>query len=192
MPFFPLSYVDGYLRLEDYGLIGDGATAALIGRDGAISWLCAPRFDSPPLFCGILDAARGGAFVVAPEDLIESRQLYEPDSGVLMTEMRARSGLVRVTDALTLRSGADLREDAPAARGELLRSVSMLQGRMRLRVEIEPRGGTQAERRGDGLRLRLASRPDLDVQLWASTPLEGTRSVLNLEAGDRLDMTLRW
>ena len=192
MPFFPLSYVDGYLRLEDYGLIGDGATAALIGRDGAISWLCAPRFDSPPLFCGILDAARGGAFVVAPEDLIESRQLYEPDSGVLMTEMRARSGLVRVTDALTLRSGADLREDAPAARGELLRSVSMLQGRMRLRVEIEPRGGTQAERRGDGLRLRLASRPDLDGQLWASTPLEGTRSVLNLEAGDRLDMTLRW
>ena len=190
--FLPLNPTDGYLPLEDYGLIGDGTTAALVGRDGAVSWLCAPRFDSPPLFCGILDAARGGAFVVAPEDLVESRQFYEPDSGVLVTEMRGHSGLVRVTDALTLRSGADLREDTPAARGELVRSVSVLQGRVRLWVEVEPRGGAHVERRSDGLRLRLASRSDLDVRLWASAPLEGVRTVLDLGAGDRLAVTLRW
>ncbi len=192
VPFSPLQPVDGYLPLEDYGLIGDGATAALVGRDGAVSWLCVPRFDSPPLFCAILDTAWGGAFTVAPEDLVESRQFYEPDSGVLVTEMRGRSGLVRVTDALTLRSGADLREDAPAARGELLRSVSVLQGRVRLRVEVDPRGGASAERRSDGLRLRPASRPDLDLQLWASAPLKGSRTVLDLAAGERLALTLRW
>jgi alpha,alpha-trehalase len=192
IPLSPLHPIDGYLPLEHYGLIGDGATAALVGRGGAVSWLCAPRFDSPPLFCGILDAARGGAFTVAPEDVVESRQFYEPDSGVLVTEMRGRSGLVRVTDALTLRSGADLREDAPAARGQLLRSVSVLQGRVRLRVEVDPRGGASAERRSDGLRLRPASRPDLDLQLWASAPLKGSRTVLDLAAGERLALTLRW
>ena len=114
--FAAIRRIDGYLPIEDHGLIGDGSTAALVGRDGAISWLCVPRFDSPPLFCAILDTKQGGAFTVAPEGLTESRQFYETDTGVLVTEMRANSGLLRLTDALVLRSGADLREDVPAGR----------------------------------------------------------------------------
>jgi GH15 family glucan-1,4-alpha-glucosidase len=54
-----VSYAGGYPPIEDHGLIGDGSTAALVGRDGAISWMCAPRFDSPPLFCRILGVRRG-------------------------------------------------------------------------------------------------------------------------------------
>jgi GH15 family glucan-1,4-alpha-glucosidase len=115
--FKPLVPVAGYLSLEDHGLIGDGVTAALVGRDGSIPWLCVPRFDSPPLFCGILDKERGGTFTVAPEDLVESRQYYRPDSGVLVTEMRGQSGVVRVTDALTLRSGADLNARSKCSAG---------------------------------------------------------------------------
>jgi hypothetical protein len=145
---------EDFRRVDDYGLLADCNSAALVDRYGSIDWLCVPRFDSPALFCGILEAARGGAFTVAPEDLVESRQYYEPDSGVLVTEMRSRSGMVRVTDALTLRSGADLVEDAPAARGELLRSVRALGGPVRLRIAVEPRGGAVAESRGGGLRLR--------------------------------------
>jgi alpha,alpha-trehalase len=190
--FSPLHRIGGYLPIEDHGLVGDGTTAALVGRDGAICWLCAPRFDSPPLFCGILDVRRGGTFTVAPEDLVESRQFYEPDSGILVTEMRGRSGLVRVTDALSLCSGADLAEDAPAARGELLRLVSVLRGPVRLRVEIEPRGGAAAESRDGGMRLRCTSRPELDLQLWSTTPLEGPRTVLNFETGEGLSLVLRW
>jgi Domain of unknown function (DUF5911) len=70
---------DGYLALEEIGLIGDGTTSALVGLDGSVAWLCLPRFDSEPLFCGLLDAATGGAFTVAPEEVIEARQRYEHD-----------------------------------------------------------------------------------------------------------------
>ncbi|MGH8983521.1 MAG: glycoside hydrolase family 15 protein [Acidimicrobiia bacterium] len=189
--FTPVESVDGYLPLEDHGLIGDGSTAGLVGRDGAVSWLCIPRFDSPPLFCRILDAARGGAFAVAPDSLVASRQRYEPDTGVLITELRGPEGTVRVTDALTLRAGADLAEDAPAYRRELIRSVVVLDGRVRLRVEVDAFGGARAERRAGGLQL-ICPRPDLDLQLEATRPLDGLRTAHDLEAGDRLDLILRW
>ena len=139
--FRPVSCEDGYLPIEDHGLIGDGATAALVGRDGAISWMCAPRFDSPPLFCRLLDAQRGGAFTVTPEGLIESRQYYEPGAAVLVTEMLGPTGLARVTDALTLRQGANLTEDTAHGHCELAPVVEALRGNARLRIEVEPQGG---------------------------------------------------
>jgi len=189
---FPIRRIDGYLPLEDYGLIGDGATAALVGRDGAISWLCVPRFDSAPLFCNILDASRGGAFTVAPEDLVESRQFYESDSGVLVTEMRSPSGLIQLTDALLFHVGADLTEDTPAGRGELLRLVQVLQGQVRVRITVEPRGGAHAEPRSEGLHLRCALLPELDLQLSCSAPLNGLQTSYDLREGERLSLLLRW
>jgi len=191
-PFLPLRPIDGYLPIEDHGLIGDGTTAALVGRDGAIVWLCVPRFDSPPLFCRLLDAKRGGAFTVAPEDPVESRQFYEPDTGVLVTEFRNSSGLMQVVDVLTFRSGANLTEDAPAGRSELLRSVRVLHGDVRLRIALEPWGGAQAERYGGGLRIRSARRPELDLHLCGTLPVKSLPTTLELKAGERLDLTLRW
>ena len=117
---------DGYLALEDLGLIGDGTTAALVGLDGSIPWLCLPRFDSEPLFCGLLAAAGGGSFTVAPGEITEARQLYEPDTAVLVTELRSPTGLLAVTDALVVRPGTDLSDDAPAGRRELIRSAVVL------------------------------------------------------------------
>jgi alpha,alpha-trehalase len=190
--FSPIEMVDGYLPIRDYGLIGDGSTTALVGRDGAIAWMCVPRFDSMPLFCRILDSERGGAYTIAPEGLKESRQYYDGDSGVLITEMRAESGVVRLTDALTFRSGANLGEGMPVGRRELLRSIRVLEGDVRLLVEIDPRGESQAERRSDGLRIRAGLHPDLDLQLYATSPLDGMRSTLDLSAGDRVDITLQW
>jgi alpha,alpha-trehalase len=139
--FAPLRRVDGYLPIEDHGLIGDGSTAALVGRDGRVSWLCIPHFDSEPLFCSILDHRRGGSFALTPVDLQEARQRYEPDTGVLVTELKAAGGVVRITDCLTFRAGSDLRVDVEAARGELLRSVRVLEGEVRLVVDVEPCGG---------------------------------------------------
>ncbi len=184
--------LDGYLPIEDHGLIGDGTTAALVGKDGAISWLCLPRFDSPPVFCRLLDKSRGGAFALVPEEFIESRQFYEADSAVLVTEMLTKSGLIQITDALALRSGADLTEKTEASRGELLRFVTVLHGRVRLHVEIKPRGGAQAERRGGGLKICCSARPDLDLHLFSSLPLNGLDAILELNSGDRVFFFLRW
>ncbi len=89
--FRPLEYRAGYLPIEDFSLIGDGATCALVGRDGSVAWMCVPRFDSEPLFCSLLDRARGGHFTIAPEDVLETRQMYEPDTAVLRTELRCRT-----------------------------------------------------------------------------------------------------
>lgn len=191
-PFRPVRSREGYLPLEDLGLIGDGTTAALVGLDGSIPWLCLPRFDSEPLFCGLLDHARGGRFTVAPEDLVEARQRYEPDTGVLVTELRAPTGLVRVTDALALRSGADLTDDAPAGRAELVRSAVVLAGNVRLRADLEPRGGGQAHALFSGLEVRPHRQPGLRLHLRSNRPLNGLHSSHDLERGDRLDLVLSW
>lgn len=190
--FTPLRSHGGYPPLEDVGLIGDGTIAALVARDGAVVWLCVPRFDSEPLFCSLLDVQAGGSFRIAPEGLTESRQQYEPDTGVLVTELRSTTGVVRVTDCLTLRSGADLGEDTAAGRGELLRSVVVLEGSVRLQVQMEPRGGATAEPHGQGFRIRTARRPDLDLRLVATVALNGLQTNVDLQQGEQAHFMLRW
>ena len=187
-----LHRTDGYLPIEDYGLVGDGATAALIGRDGSVAWLCLPRFDSPPLFCSVLDHARGGAFRIAPDDLRESQQYYEPDNAVLVTEMQSLTGRLRVTDLCPVVFGADLSEDVPATRRELLRSATALEGTVRLQIEIEPRGGAEAEPRDGGLRIRCQAQPDLCLHLHSTVPLTGLRTSVTLTAGQSVHLLLCW
>jgi len=190
--FRPLFDRDGYPPHEDLGLIGDGVTAALVGRDGTIPWLCVPRFDSEPLFCALLDRSRGGQFTVAPESVVEARQFYEHDTAVLVTELRAADGLVRLTDALAVRPGADLTDDEPAARSELVRSARVLEGRARLRVTFEPRGGAIAEPAHGGLNVQVASRRDPHLHLRSNRPLNGLDTIHELSAGDHLDLALSW
>jgi GH15 family glucan-1,4-alpha-glucosidase len=190
--FRPVRKHDGYLRLEDLGLIGDGATVALVGVDGSIPWLCVPRFDAEPMFCGLLDHSGGGQFSVTPEDLIEARQAYQSDTAVLMTDLRSATGTVRITDALALRSGADLTDDAPMHRSKLVRSATVLAGRVRLRVDIEPRGGAHTRPALGGLEVQPARRPELRLHLRSNHQLSGLHAVYDLAEGDRLDLVLSW
>lgn len=191
-PFRQIRRRGGYLALEDMGLIGDGTTSALVGLDGTIPWLCLPRFDSEPLFCALLDRAGGGCFTVAPDDVVEARQRYEPDTAVLVTELRSATGVLAVSDALALRSGADLSDDALAGRQELIRSAVVLSGAVRVRVELEPRGGARAQTAAGGLSVDAWRRPDLDLHVRCNRPLTSLRSVHELHAGDRLDVVLSW
>lgn len=190
--FRPVRRLAGYLPLEDLGVIGDGATVALVGLDGSIPWLCVPRFDTEPLFCALLDHEKGGQFSIVPEGLQEARQRYEPDTGVLLTELRSDTGVVRITDALVLRSRADLSEDAAAHRGELVRSVSVLEGSAKVRVSVEPRGGASARPGFAGLEVQAVARPQLRLHLRANRPLSGLESEHRLTQGERLDLVLSW
>jgi GH15 family glucan-1,4-alpha-glucosidase len=191
-PFRPVRRAAGYPRLEDLGLIGDGTTAALVGLDGSIPWLCLPRFDSEPLLCGLLDHTTGGDFTLTAEDLVEARQRYEPDTAVLVTELRGPAGLVRITDALALRAGADLTDDAGASRAELVRSALVLDGTVRLRAELRPRGGAHTRVLSSGLDVQTPRRPDLRLHLRANRTLSGLRTVHEMRQGERLDLVLSW
>ena len=171
MPTRPLTRVDGFLPIEDHGLIGDGATCALVARDGSIPWLCLPDFDSRPLLAGLLDAERGGSLTVTPVDLRESAQRYLEDTGVLVTELHGPDGVLELTDCLTLRTGADLGELVPPGRGELLRLARVVSGSVEVDVRLRPLDPVQVTREAGGWRLHWAARADLPLALWCSHEL---------------------
>ena len=89
----------GYPDIGDHGLIGDLQTAALVSTDGTLDWFCCPRFDSPSVFASLLDAQRGGFFRVAPDrDDYVTRQLYLPESAILITRFMTPDGVGEVHD----------------------------------------------------------------------------------------------
>jgi len=77
-----------YKQIGDYGVIGDGSTVALIGRDGALDWMCLPFMDSPSVFAAILDDDQGGRFAIGPDAPYDSSQVYLAQTNVLQTRFR--------------------------------------------------------------------------------------------------------
>jgi GH15 family glucan-1,4-alpha-glucosidase len=121
----------GYLPIEEHGIIGDLHTAALIGTDGTIDWLCLPDFDSPSVFCSILDDEKGGCFKLSPLQDFHSYQLYLPDTNVLLTRFLSPEGVAEVLDFIPI---ADERE----TRHALIRDVRVIRGRMTIELDCRP------------------------------------------------------
>ena len=123
-----------YLPIEDYGLIGDMRTAALVGRNGSIDWLCWPQFDAPSVFARILDDENGGHFQIAPaQDGVTCRQVYWPDTNVLITRFLADEGVAEVIDFMPV--GRDGPDGTPQA---VIRRVEMIRGSLPLRMTCRP------------------------------------------------------
>lgn len=142
----------GDLPLSDYALVGDGRTAALIARDGAVDWMCYGRFDGPAVFCRLLDCEKGGYFQVSPRGAFEATRRYVGRSNVLETEIECATGRIRRTDFMPLATGA---------KPMLLRRVDGLSGNVRLHVAFVPtfdfaRARTVVEKDPDGSVARAA------------------------------------
>jgi GH15 family glucan-1,4-alpha-glucosidase len=91
-----------YKRIEDYGLIGNMHTAALVGNDGSIDWLCLPFFDSPAVFNSLLDDEKGGRFSISAIDAVDNRQIYFAETNVLITRFGSDHSAAQVTDFMPL------------------------------------------------------------------------------------------
>src|SRR5690242_9197813 len=97
------------LRIEDYALIGDCKTAALVGRDGSIDWLCWPRFDSPGCFAALLGGTDNGRWLIAPKFApISTSRRYRPGTLILETEFETETGSAVIIDFMPPADGANL------------------------------------------------------------------------------------
>jgi GH15 family glucan-1,4-alpha-glucosidase len=158
-----------YQPIENHGIIGNMHSAALVGLDGSVDWLCLPRFDSPSVFGAILDADKGGLFRIAPAaaGALRHKQYYWPETNVLVTRFLHPDGIAEVEDYMPVGRGAE-----PDA--QLVRRVRVVRGRLPLEVECRPafdyaraRHATKVSEHGarfDG--------PGLSLGLAASVPLQ--------------------
>ncbi|MBV7695189.1 glycoside hydrolase family 15 protein [Streptomyces sp. TRM70350] len=191
-------------RIEDYALIGDEQTAALVGRDGSIDWLCLPRFDSAACFAKLLGDEENGHWRIAPKEPEEAedaadadgtphtctRRAYRPGTLVLDTEWDTPQGSVRVTDLMPQRNRAP----------DLVRIVEGLSGRVTVRSTLRLRFDYGSivpwMRRTDGHRVAVAG-PD-SVWLRSEPPVPtwgenlGTHSEFTVGEGEKVAFVLTW
>jgi len=123
-----------YQPIENYGIIGDLHTVALVGMNGSIDWLCCPHFDSPSVFAAILDDKKGGHFKIAPTaEGIAHKQFYWPETNVLITRFLSSAGVGEITDYMPI-------DRSPKGIGQhqVIRRVSVLRGAMAFRMECYP------------------------------------------------------
>ena len=129
----PATLVD-YLPIAEHGIIGDLHSIALVGTDATIDWYCCPSFDSPSVFGAILDKARGGFYRIVPTvDDWTPKQLYLPDTNVLITRFLTAGGVGEVEDFMPIQAGV------AAHRHRLIRRVLGVRGEIRFRVDVQPR-----------------------------------------------------
>lgn len=127
-----------YRPISDYALIGNCRTAALISSDGSIDWLCMPRFDAPSVFGALLDTRKGGNWILRPSHIRGSTRRYVDDSNVLETDHETPTGIVRVTDLMTVRD-EEAKHESLTPYHEVLRRVECLDGSSDLFMRFEPR-----------------------------------------------------
>lgn len=123
-----------HARIDDYAVIGNGRSAALIGRDGAVDWLCWPRFDSPPLFAAMLDP-HGGAWTIRPTAPARTSRRYLDGTNVLATRFETTDGTAVVTDFMPVASETD-KHHLLMPEHELVRCVAAVRGTIEVMVEV--------------------------------------------------------
>jgi GH15 family glucan-1,4-alpha-glucosidase len=119
--------------IESYGVIGNMRSIALVGVNGSIDFLCYPNFDSPTVFAALLDDEKGGCFQIQPQlRKTQVRQLYLPDTNILLTRFLAEEGVAELTDYMPI--GTDGKEP-----NEIVRTLTVIRGEVDFKMRCQPR-----------------------------------------------------
>jgi GH15 family glucan-1,4-alpha-glucosidase len=183
-----------YQPIENYGIIGNMRTVALVGLDGSIDWFCFPIFDSPSVFGAILDDGIGGRFKIAPTSArFKTKQFYWPETNILVTRFLSPDGVAEIIDYMPIHNGLCHNSNPPT----LIRRVHVIRGALCYRMECRPAfnyardqhdvaiDGTSARFHSAGLHLGLAAEVPLEREDSAAvaefTLSEGQTTVFCLE-----------
>jgi GH15 family glucan-1,4-alpha-glucosidase len=184
------------MPIEDYAVLGDTGTAALVGRDGSIDWLCLPRFDSPACFAALLGSRDNGRWLLGPAGPAKTTRRYLGNSFVLETTHETSTGVVRITDFMPIGDG----------RADVIRRVEGLSGTVRIRHEWVVRFGygkvrpwvsrrADAPAIGSGEMISAIAGPDMLVLRGSRLPhaVDGRHEdEFDVTAGERLTFSTTW
>jgi GH15 family glucan-1,4-alpha-glucosidase len=184
-----------YKNIGDYGIIGDLHTVALVGIDGSIDWCCLPRFDSPSVFGAILDEKIGGHFKIAPVQKGNTRQMYLPETNILLTRFLQHDGVGELTDFMPVES--DEAGYRPR-RHQIIRMLTVVRGNVTFRLECSPgfnfgRDAHEIDVRPKGV---IFQSGDQSVGLVSPIPLDTREGVafqeFTLQQGETLTFFLEY
>jgi GH15 family glucan-1,4-alpha-glucosidase len=184
---------DGYLPISAYGLIGDCRSAALVGTDGSIDWLCLPRFDHPSVFGRILDKDKGGHWQIAPRGPHEVMPRYRDLTNVMQFTFTTRSGRCVLTDFMPLHRDTIAHRAEPHHHPRMVRLVEGLTGEVVLHHDMLPapdyaRSGHHVFSCENG-RFHADDGP-LHVCIRGTVPIDQARQTLTLRAGEAISFMM--
>jgi GH15 family glucan-1,4-alpha-glucosidase len=187
----------GYLPIENYGVIGDMRSVALVGKNGSIDWLCLPNFDSPSIFGAILDDGKGGSFCLAVDGEPAVKQMYLPNTNVLVTRFFTDAGMGEVTDFMSV--GREAGGETEQTSRQVVRVAKAIRGALPFRMVCRPafdyaRQPHQIEMGADGSSA-LFHTPAQQFVLKSSHPLrrenDAAIAEVTLKGGEQAVFVLR-
>jgi GH15 family glucan-1,4-alpha-glucosidase len=174
-----------YRNIDSYGVIGDLHTAALVSSDGSIDWCCLPRFDSPSVFAAILDDKKGGYFRIAPVQEDRCKQMYLPDTNVLVTRFLSDAGVGEVIDFMPWQTG-------PNPTQAIIRIVRCVRGSVDFQMECIPAfnyARDSHEVSHEGCRITFRT-PAQSLTLCGTIPLDVTKTCFTLKQNEKQSFVL--
>lgn len=181
-----------YLPIEDHGIVGNTRTVALVGRNATIDWMCFPHFDSPSIFCSLLDSRKGGHWSICPVGSadVHYKQYYWLDTNVLVTRISTEDGIAQVIDYMPV-GDKGLCVNGSSTHNALIRQLSVVHGKMCFKMECKPgfnyaRDPHEVKHTKCGIRFSSKS---LDLSLFSpvDTQIENGAAIgeICMEEGDR-------
>jgi GH15 family glucan-1,4-alpha-glucosidase len=184
--------IDGFLPIGGYGLIGDCRSAALVGVDGSIDWLCLTRFDSPAVFGRLLDADKGGSWQIHPDEPHRVHQRYRDRTNLLDTVFSTRTGVVVVTDFMPCDEHSVIQHAKPHNQPRVIRLVECLAGEMTMHIVFDPKpdfARAPVELRVEDGQIHTDSH-GLHICLSSSVDLDGPNDTFQLRATEAAAFSL--